>query len=134
MATQSKLDLKGLEEYLERIAKAGHDVDESAARAVLAGAEVTQEGMRSRVAVDTGNLSEHIQIKGPEQDGNTITCEVGVIYLKEWTDADTARYGNTQEYGSSKMPAHPYIRPTLKNDRKKILQAERESLERDEVL
>lgn len=69
MATSAKLTLKGLEEYLEKIAAAGKDVDEAVAKAVLAGAEVLQEGMQMRAPERTGNLKNNIRIYGPEQDG-----------------------------------------------------------------
>jgi HK97 gp10 family phage protein len=134
MATSAKLTLKGLEEYLEKIAAAGKDVDEAAARAVLAGAEVFQEGMQRRAPERTGNLKNNIRIYGPEQDGNFVFCEVGLIHRRGWTDADTARYGNAQEYGTSSMPAHPFIRPTLLEDRKKAQDAMKESLEESGIL
>ncbi|GAP11746.1 phage protein, HK97 gp10 family [Bellilinea caldifistulae] len=134
MATKATLTLKGLDEYLEKIAAAGKDVDEAAARAVLAGAEVLQEGMRNRVPVRTGNLRENIRIFGPEWDGNFVFCEVGLIHRRGWTDADTARYGNAQEYGTSSMAAQPYIRPTIAEDGKKARDAMKESLEESGVL
>jgi|DewCreStandDraft_4_1066084.scaffolds.fasta_scaffold06643_7 HK97 gp10 family phage protein len=134
MATKATLTLKGLDEYLEKIAAAGKDVDEAAARAVLAGAEVLQEGMRNRVPVRTGNLRENIRIFGPEQDGNFVFCEVGLIDRRGLTDADTARYGNAQEYGTSSMAAQPYIRPTIAEDGKKARDAMKESLEESGVL
>jgi HK97 gp10 family phage protein len=129
-----KINLKGLEEYLEKVAKSGRDVDQAAGNAVLAGAEVARDGMRTRAPKDTHNLENHIQIKGPEQDGTKIFCEVGLIHDDAFTDAETARYGNAQEYGTATMPAQPYIRPTLDNDRSKIRAAERKSLEQDGIL
>jgi HK97 gp10 family phage protein len=131
MATQGKFELKGLEKYLETLAEAGQNVDASATRAVEAGSEVAQAGMVRRVPVDTGNLRDHIRIKGPEQDGNFISAEVGVIHSAGFTDADTARYGNAQEYGTAEMAAQPYIRPALDEDKGKIRKVMRESLEKD---
>jgi HK97 gp10 family phage protein len=134
MTTQGVFSLRGMEEYLENLASAGENVDDAAKRAVMAGTEVAQTGMKRRAAYLTGNLQEHIQIKGPEQDGNFISAEVGLIHEKAYTDAETARYGNANEYGTSSMPAHPFIRPTLKTDASKIRRAERESLKKDSVI
>lgn len=131
MTTQVKITSKGFEDYLERLNQLGADLDEAAARAVLAGAEVAQEGMIARAPELTGNLKRHIRIKGPDRDGNYVFCEVGVIHEKGFTDAETARYANAQEYGTSSMAAHPYIRPTMYEDRRKIIAAMRESFERD---
>jgi HK97 gp10 family phage protein len=129
MATQTYFSLKGLEEYLEKISAAGQDIDEAAAIAILEGCEVMKEGMQRRVAKDTHNLEQHIQIDGPHQEGNYIFAEVGVIHKKEFTDAETARYGNAQEYGTSSMSAQPYIRPTIKGDKTKALREMKKSLE-----
>lgn len=134
MSTRTIFSTKGFEEYLENIAQAGEAVDSAAERAVMAGVEVAQEGMQKRVPKDTHNLEEHIQIKGPQKDGNFVFAEVGVIHDKAFTDAETARYGNAQEFGSSSMPAQPYIRPTMRNDKSKIRKAEKESLEEDAIL
>lgn len=128
MTTQGKLDLKGLEEYLEAIVRAGRDIDEAAASAVLAAAEVLQDGMQARVPVRTGNLRAHIRIKGPVREGNETSCEVGVIHDKAFTDDDTARYGNAVEYGTAHTPAQPYIRPALAEDRSKARRAMRGAL------
>ena len=134
MSTRTIFSTKGFEEYLEKIAQTGDAVDPAAERAVMAGAEVAQAGMQKRVPKDTHNLEEHIKIKGPQKNGNFVFAEVGVIHEKAFTDAETARYGNAQEFGSSSMPAQPYVRPTMKRDKSKIRKAEKESLEEDAIL
>jgi HK97 gp10 family phage protein len=134
MTTHASLTLKGLEEYLEKVVQAGNDIEEAALRAVLAGAEVIQDGMQNRAPVKTGNLRDHIKIWGPNLDGYEIWAHVGVIHDARFTDDETARYANAQEYGTSSMPAHPYIRPAIDQDSRKARQAMRESLERDGML
>lgn len=127
MATRVKISTRGFEELLERIAEIGQDVDASAQRALAAGAEVARAGMVRRVPKDTHNLERHIKTTEVTQDGNYHYVEIGVI----GADADTARYGNAQEYGTSSMAAQPYIRPTMAEDTGKIRRAMRESLEQD---
>ena len=134
MSVQSNFSLTGMSEWLEKIGQAGKDVDDSAARAVMAGAEVAQAGMIDRAPELTGKLKAHIKIKGPTQEGNEISALVGVIHDKAYTDAETARYGMAQEFGTSSMPAHPYIRPTLKADNRKIRGAEWKVLKEDAIL
>ena len=119
MAVKSRLVAKGFEEYLEAIAKAGQNIDAVADEALKAGALVLQKGMKSRAPKDTHNLEAHINIDGPYQDGNFHYVDVGVIHKIEFTDAETARYGNVQEYSSANTPAQPYIRPTLDHDMSK---------------
>lgn len=120
MAVRVKLTMKGFEQYLEQIAQTGRDIDAVTDRALLAGAQVLQAGMKHRAPKDTHNLEEHIKINGPEQNGNYHSIEVGVIHDKEFTDAETARYAVAQEYGWISKKAHqshPFIRPTLDNDK-----------------
>lgn len=132
MTTQFKM--KGFEEYLEKIAQAGLDIDVAASRALSIAAEIVQEEMQSRAPVKTGNLRDHIKIKGPDQDGHFHSVEIGVISAKGYTDADTARYANAQEYGTATMAAHPYIRPGKDHARKRALAAIKESLKEDAVI
>ena len=134
MSVRYNFSLRGMSEWLEKIGQTGKNVDDSAAKAVLAGARVAQEGMIDRAPELTGNLKAHIKIKGPTQEGNEVSVLVGVIHDINYTDAETARYGMAQEFGTSSMPAHPYIRPTLKKDKRKIRGAERKVLKEDAIL
>lgn len=127
MAVKGKLTLKGLDAYLEQLARAGRDVDKAAGKALAAGADVAVEGMRARVPKDTRNLESHLGATAPRQDGNYVYVEVGLV----GADAETARYGTAQEYGTSKMQAQPYIRPTIDEDGKQIRAAIKASLEED---
>lgn len=119
MASRVKVSTKGLAESLDALAQLGKNIDAIIPRALLAGGEVLKDGMKRRVPKDTHNLEDHIVIDGPHQDGNFHYIEVGVI----GADADTARYGNAQEYGTSSMPAQPYIRPTVDEDKGKASKA-----------
>lgn len=131
MTTQTNFKTSGFEEYLERVIQAGQDIDASADKALSAGGEVIQNEMLVNVPILSGNLADHIQIKGPEQDGNYHSVEVGVIHDKNFTDEETARYGNAQEYGSVKNEAHPFIRPGIANSKTKARKAMKESLIED---
>lgn len=123
MPARAYVQTKGLNKLMIKLAKLEGDIDKAAQEAVLAGAEVAQKGMIRRAPVDTGNLRAHIKIKGPDIDGNFVVCEVGIIHDKNLTDAETARYATAQEYGTSSMAAHPFIRPTMHEDKRKITTA-----------
>ena len=127
MTVRGKIDLKGLEPWLEDLAAAAKDIDAAAGRAIEAGQDVALKGMRRRAPKDTHNLEEHLVITEVRIDGNFVYGEVGLI----GADADTARYGNAQEYGTSNMAAHPYIRPTMQGDKGKIRKAMRVVLEEE---
>ncbi len=130
MTTRAKITTKGFEEYLEKLALAGKDIDQEIHKALEAGADVAMDGMQRRVAKDTHNLESHIKKTEVRQEGNYSYIEIGVLDA----DAETARYGNAQEYGTSSMPAQPYIRPTTKEDAGKIKKAMKESLSKDGVV
>ena len=116
MAVKTRIMTKGFEEYLEALAKAGQNIDAIADEALLAGGEVLLAGMERRVPKDTHNLEQHLALVGPVQDGNFHYVEVGI---PPTADANTARYGNVQEYGSANTPAQSYIRPSLDHDMSK---------------
>ena len=119
MPIRIKLSTKGLEDSLEGLVAKGKDIDRAAGTALLAGGEILLDGMKKRVPKDTRNLEANLVISGPKQDGNFHTIEVGLI----GADAETARYGNAQEYGTSSMAAQPYIRPTADKDKGKAAKA-----------
>lgn len=120
MPIKTRLTTAGFSEYLERIANAGLAIDQIAADALDAGGVILLNGMKKRVPKDTKNLEQHLVTEGPFQDGNFVYIEVG---LPKETDAETARYGNVQEYGSANMKAQPYVRPTLDHDMAKARKA-----------
>ena len=125
MTVRGNLTTKGFEEYLERLATAGEDVNARAAEALNAGRDVALDGMRGRVPIDTGNLQEHLNATAPKIDGNFVYIEVGLMA----PDANTARYGTAQEYGTARTAAHPYIRPTFDEDKRRIMAAIKASLQ-----
>ena len=126
MTTHARFELKGLDEYLEAIQQAGQDIDAAAKRALSAGAEILQAEMDILVPKDEGNLQDHIVIVGPFQDGNLNYVEVGVVNA----DAETAIYGNVQEYGSPSKNIKPqsYIRAAVDRKKSAVKKAIRESL------
>lgn len=130
MPIRGKLSTKGFEEFLERIARAGRDIDAAADRALADGGQVLVGGMKQRAPKDTHNLENHLVMDGPKQDGNYHYIEVGLV----GADAETARYGTAQEYGTSSMAAQPYIRPTLDRDMRKARGAMKAVFEEEGML
>jgi len=124
MATKGRLEFSGLANYLEELARAGQDVDAAAARAIEAGAEPILKEMVRLVPKDTHNLEHHLKVDGPHKEGNFTFIDIGVIDA----DANTAIYGNVQEYGSASNAAQPYIRPALKAKKAAAMRAMKESL------
>lgn len=131
MTTQAWFTVRGLEEYLENIQKAGVNIDAAAQRALQKGAAILEAEMEARAPVgETGNLLAHVEVDGPHQIGNYSYVDIGVIHNASLTDAETAIYGNVQEYGapSKNIPAQPYIRPAIDSKKSAVARAVRESL------
>jgi hypothetical protein len=133
VTTTGYLKLEGMEKWLEDINRELVDIDAAIGRAELKGADPIHREMAAlSPGPRTHNLEKHIRIKGPQTDGNFTWVEVGVIHDPAFTDPDTARYANAEEYGwSSGGKHHPgtsYIRTGLDNRRAEALAAIRQSL------
>lgn len=120
MATRVIFSTKEIINYLEDLVNKNKNIDQVVPRALKAGGEILLDGMKKRVRKDTHNLEEHLEMDGPHQDGNYHFVKVG---LSQKTDAETARYANAQEYGTSSMSAKSYIRATMDHDRSKARKA-----------
>lgn len=111
MAVKTKLETKGFEAYLESLAQAGRDIDAIADEALQAGGEILAGEMHRLVAKDTGDLDSHIEVSASKRDGNFHFVEIGILK----PDGPLARKANANEFGTSKMAAHPFIRPATDN-------------------
>lgn len=114
MPVRFKVETKGLGDYMEQLQRLGGDIDAAADEALDAGGDVLVEGMQRRAPKDTHNLERKINKTASQGDGNFHFILVGLVNV----DADTARYGTAQEYGTSSMAAQPYLRPTIDEDMK----------------
>jgi hypothetical protein len=133
MATRGKFELKGLDEYLEAIQQAGIDVDEACAEAISESADILVDGMQDLVPKDTHNLEQNLGRTEPQRDGNLTFVEVGLIGGGGYApDADTARYGNAQEYGYQRggkfYPPRSYVRAGFDRTKGKVRAKQREVL------
>ena len=109
---KSLLNLKGFEKYLEKVARAGDDIDEVCGEALTAGGQILEAGMLRRAPELTGELKSHIKMSPVQRDGNRSFVKVGVYDV----DRATETYFFYQEMGTASTAAHPYIRPTFDED------------------
>ena len=107
------MTVKGMDKLHAALAKLVIDSGE-AADISLVGAEAFADDAKTLVAVDTGELKESIHASGKDN---------GAVIV---AGTDHAAH---QEWGTSKMPAHPFMRPAI--DRKKYVKPmERKVLEK----
>jgi HK97 gp10 family phage protein len=88
----------------EIIAELGPAVEEAAA----AGAELIAESAKARVPVVTGRLRDAIHVEASSE---------GVYVIAGDREAF---YGHIIEHGSVNAPAHPFLLPSLEENRSKV--------------
>lgn len=116
---KSVLTTKGFDEYLERLAQAGADIDAISDEALQAGASILLEGMEKRAPKESGHLKSRISIDGPIREGNYHSVKIGLFNI----DRAKELYFFYQENGSARNRAHPYLRPTFDEDMAKAKKA-----------
>lgn len=72
---------------------------------------IVERAAKQNAPVDTGRLRSSISTRLAESDENSIAVEVG-------TNVD---YAIAVEFGTSKMPAHPYMLPAYAENKDKVL-------------
>lgn len=140
MTTRTSFSLKGFEEYLENIVQSGEDVDAAAAEAVSDGGDIVLGEMQLLVPKLSGQLLRALMRTEPKRIGNFTFIEVGMPNKHEALSAgatrvelaDTARYGNAQEYGYQRggkfYPPQSYIRAGFDKSKTRMRRAMREAL------
>lgn len=106
------LSTKGFEDYLEKLATAGADIDEITDEALTAGGQVLLNGMQRRAPKLTRHLVGRIRLTEPSRDGNYHSIKVGIFDVNRPKEV----YFFYQEFGSPRNAAQPYLRPTLDGD------------------
>lgn len=116
---------KALMELYDQLAELGEDIDQVAAESLDAGADVVLAGMKKRVPVDTGDLKNQLKKGKVKRDGNVTMIEIGQVGEDSKISPRDAIKANVNEFGSSSMPAQPFVRPTMTEDKSKINKAMR---------
>lgn len=97
------LGFAAVDEMLDEVNPASGDMDEKLEEA----ARLVEADAMRMAPVDTGRLKNSIHSR-PKERG------------KSWVVGSNVKYAPYQEYGTSKMPAQPYLRPALQKNKPKI--------------
>lgn len=116
---RAKLNVSGMEDYLQRLVDAEKDVDAVADEALLAAGQILYAEIEKRIPVETGNLREHLVVNGPVRKDNKHFVYVEI----DMRDREQMLYAVYVEYGRAKKGAHPYIRPGVRAAKPLALQA-----------
>ena len=105
--------MQGLQELMAQIERTSMGMESAKNEALKAGGEVMQEETKKAARKRTGNLKEHIELS-EVKDG-----EINVYVDNQ----GKAYYGFMHEFGTSKMPAKPFMGPAFNKSKMKINQA-----------
>jgi len=120
-----KLDLNGFKELLERIQKAGGNIDAAAEKALVESAKPFMEDLKTgikkhhRTGLTEASLNDPTQI---EREGNRLTLKVGFDLGKGGLPALFL------EYGTPRSKAEPFIQQAIKRNQAKARKIQKEIL------
>jgi len=104
------MTLKGGKELPKKLEKLAQQYASKLGVAVGAAALIVSNDAKSNAPYLTGNLRRSIHIEPDDSSGERVVVKVG-------TDVEYARY---QEFGTSTIPPHPYLRPALDQNKDKV--------------
>jgi HK97 gp10 family phage protein len=129
-ALSADLTVSGLDEWIEKIQKAGNSIPEACKAAVNAAAPIVEADMKAGAKRHrkTGDVVNAIESTPAEVDGYGVWASVGIDMEKH----PEAIHGVYQEYGDGHSPGFPdpFVRPALDNNRAKIKSVEKAELKK----
>jgi len=103
-------EIKGLEDLIKKLNALPDNLEKKVIRAaVRQGANVIKEKAKSYVPVDEGTLRDSIKVSGSRAQKGIIAFRIRPT--KKKGKGKSVFYGRFQEFGTSKMAAHPFMRP-----------------------
>jgi HK97 gp10 family phage protein len=109
-------DVTGLSELQTAVAALNGRLREQLPQIAVSAADVVFSEIRSRMPVDTGDMAANLD-EATDGRQDTATVTVAVVHSGRGGDEHKAIF---QEYGTSKMPAHPFFRPGVEAARPQV--------------
>lgn len=113
------MKLEGLDEVLKKLDHYTEEMQDNLEDALTKGAMVGERYAKEYAPVETGTLRRSIATDTEEKSSSAVVVRCGT----------NLEYASHQEYGTDKMPAHPFMRPGFFNHQKEILETIAEELE-----
>lgn len=108
-------DIEKLQKILDEIGRKGSILEN---KALLAGAEVINKEMVRNAPERTGHAKKYLKISKVTKEKGIKVVKVGISK----GDNSEAFYLKFHEYGTSKMPARPFMRPAFEKKRKEAFE------------
>lgn len=121
-----RFELKGLDEYLQKIVRAGKNIDNVVAEAIEESAkpikaDIEQWAEKHKL---TGDTLEGVRLSDVQYEGNKIFVDVGI----DTTIAKNAWHAVFVEYGTPTQDADPGIRTAFYSNKGKVVKIQKEIL------
>lgn len=105
--------VEGLGTLSIKLAKMQMQCPEAIGKALVKAVEPTKDYAVGAVAVDSGSLARSITVRRMRnRDPGRQEVRIGPAWAVYEVNG-VVEYGRFQEYGTAKMPAHPFLRPAF---------------------
>lgn len=118
------IELKGVDEIIDKLQRIGANVGRLENQALKNAAEPVLDAAKANVPVRTGKLKKGLKISKVKVKSGVKFIQVGV----DRGDDPGAFYGHFVEFGTSKMPAHPFLQPAFEKNKDVIKEKIAETL------
>jgi HK97 gp10 family phage protein len=112
-------DVAGLDGLTAAIAAMNADLRSALPAVALAGAAIVEAEIAARAPHRTGALIASLD----EQADSRRNSAGAVVQVEDSAQGGVEHYAIFQEYGTSKMPAHPFFRPGVEAAKPKVAAA-----------
>ncbi len=112
------MELQGMDELLSHLQSIGKNVSRIENQALKAGAQPVAEEMKSLVpvsSIDHKHIREDIHVSG-------VKSKDGVKYVEIGPGKDTNWRAKFLEFGTSKMPAKPFVQLSYEHNKSEVIQ------------
>ena len=117
----AKISFDGLYQYEKLLAELGQDVEKMAKYAVYPAAGMVLEELKAATPRDTGDLANsEILTKFVTDEGYVYTAVVFDGYDRK--GVPNSLKARALESGTSRMPKHPFVRPTVNRIKQAVIQ------------
>lgn len=109
-------DVSGLAEMDAAIAALNRELESALPAIALAGADIVEAEIAARAPRRTGALASSLEDEAEREPG----AASAIVQIENSSKDGVEHYAIFQEYGTSKMPAHPFFRPGVEAAKPKV--------------
>ena len=115
---KAELDFSSIDNFQKKLEVMGKKGEKIEGEALLAGARIILDEQYELAPKRTGKASGLLEITYPKKIKGILTVKIGI----QKSDNSQAFYLKFHEWGTSKMPARPFMRPAFERKKKEALE------------